>query len=711
MSRRPFNPDRAGNSKPTKTTHQRVGFTERLEAVYGTVLEDVLTPEVRNTLVPAYYKTGYGITTSNSEAGVIGDQSGDALTSALGILDDTVAAWRWDGFSVKLPAGLETTVEVISDFINTITGFLEAVKAVLQVIASFNVGLGDALKVLVDSLKARIDEILGLFTGDTGIYAINIPLSSPSDARVAEKVEFLKSATSTIKLSVSKALSGVNVSSSSIAGRATLAMLPSQVDLPQSIGGTQGFINTLEASLIDKGDLNRPQLGPNAWVGGYVIMYGGSDLIALKKIIDKIARLFDKVRIDTSKAFPPRPTGLTLEVLSPKVTSNSSGSPRVAVRWDRPKLKFSLSNFFPHWEPLLDVIYRIRDPYSVPVSQRYDNALVYSSFHTGNEDKYLDSTVIASYDANMYPQYHIDEDFTPEDLGRIYTYKVGRYYRRRTGPSTYDNGRVLLVSAESSVLLPTEPSSSRSFAPDWTSASIGDFLPAALIDLLNSLREVIFNILDVLTDIPNLLAELIQNIIDEIQKWIDLSKKLQSILALIKSLLDIGYGAWAMGFFGLGGNKFLMDTLKSSIDNPPKNAGKTSQASPPASQTLSDFVTNTEVRFDNATWTDFTAASVVPDFGPSDSVGGFVLMAGDESMQAVLQTFKILKTLFGGGEKEESAAAKSYQVDQLLGVSAVPDYSADIDAILGPAPVEAKKTLFTEDLSGTSDASQASDKC
>lgn len=708
MSRRPFTPDRAGNSKPTQYNHKRVGFTEKLEAVYGSVIDDVLTTEVRNTLSPAYYRTAYGITTSNSEAGVVSDKSGDALTSALGILDDTVAAWRWDGFSLKLPSVLEASVDVVVDFVNTITGFLEVIKGILEIVAAFPAGLSDALKILVDSLKARIDEILGLFNGDTGIYGINIPLSSPSDAKVSEKVAFLKSATSTVKLGVSKALVGVDVSPSSIAGRATLAMLPTSVDLPQSVGGTQGFIDTLESSLNDVGDLNRPTFGPNAWVGGYVIMYGGSDLVALKGIIDRIGSVFKSVGLEQSKAFPPRPTGLSLEVLSPKLTPEYLGSPRVAVRWDRPKLKFSLSNFFPHWEPVEDIICRVVDPYTLSISDRYDKALQYNSFYGSIDDFDLLDTVVARYTSKMYPQFHIDNSFSFDDTGKTYTYRVGRYYRRRTGADTYDPGKLLVLGAPSSVLIPAEPSKSRSFAPDWTSATIGQFLPAEFVELLNTLRETIFNILDVLTDIPNLLSEMIQNIIDEIQKWLDLAKKLQAILALIKKVLDIGYGAWAMGFFGLGGNQFLMDTLKASINNPPKNAGKASTAKPQGD----NFLDRTVSTFENTSFTDFTASSVVPDFGPKDSVGGFVLLTGDESLQAAQQTYSILKTLFGGGEKQSrSAAGLSYDVDQYLGVSAVPDYSSSIDAILGPAPVVDKKTMFAENLSGTSDANKASDGC
>jgi hypothetical protein len=89
-----------------------------------------------------------------------------------------------------------------------------------------------------------------------------------------------------------------------------------------------------------------------------------------------------------------------------------------------------------------------------------------------------------------------------------------------------------------------------------------------------------------------------------------------------------------------------------------------------------------------------------------------VLLAGDESMQAALQTFRILKTLFGGGEKvEKSTGARSYEVDQLLGVSAVPDYTAKINAVLGPAPTYNKQTLFSESLLGTDDPDTAADGC
>jgi len=712
MARRPYNPDRSGSFKPKESTHSRVGFSAEMRPVYGTIVDDILTEDVRNALVPAYYKTGYGITTSNSEAGVISDKSGDALTAALGILDDTVAAWRWDGFSLKLPDVLETSVSVISDFVNTIVGFLEAVKSILDVIAAISLGLSDALKVLVDNLKAVIDDVLGLFTGETGIYGISIPLSSPGGAKASEKIAFLKSATSTIKLATSKTLVDLGITPSSIPGRATLSMLPPGASLPQTIGGTEGFINTLESSLSDSGDLNRPTFGPNAWVGGYVIMYGGTDLVVLKNLIDRIGELFGKLKIEQSKALPPRPTGLSLEVLSPRTTSANLGSPRVAVRWDRPKIRFSLSSFYPNWDPIEDIIYKVVDPYALSVSQRYDRVLTYDSFYRGIDDYSLLGCEVAKYDTNGFPRSHIDESFTPEDLGKTYTYRIGRRYRRATADKTYAPGSVLVLSAPASALLPTEPGRSRSIAPDWTSATIGEFLPQSFVDLLNTLRETIFNILDILSDIPNVLLDMVQNIIDEIQKWIDLSRRLQAILNLIKKVLDIGAGAWAMGFFGLGGNEFLINTLRSSIDNAPSGTAKASSPPVTPSQNLSDFVENTEARFEGATFSDWVSTSVVPDFGPNDSVGGLVLLAGDESMQAALQTFRILKTLFGGGEKvEKSTGARSYEVDQLLGVSAVPDYTAKINAVLGPAPTYNKQTLFSESLLGTDDPDTAADGC
>jgi hypothetical protein len=489
-------------------------------------------------------------------------------------------------------------------------------------------------------------------------------------------------------------------------------MLPSTASIPDTVGGTEGFINTLESSLLDPGDLNKPVLGPNAWVGGYVIMYGGTDIVGLKALIDRIQGLFRGNTISTSKALPPAPTGLTLEVIGPSVSPGNLGAPRVAVRWDRPKLKFSLSNFFPHWEPVEDLIYKTVDPYTLSIGERYDSVLKYDSFYRGTDDSYLKECATASYEAKMYPQKHIDDDFSPEDLGKTYSYKVGRRYRRRTGPNTYDEGTILVLSPYSSILLPNEPGSSFSIAPDWISATLGEFLPESFIALLDSLRETIFNILDIISDIPSLLGEMVQNLIDEVQKWINLAKRLRAIVDLIKKVLDIGAGAWAMGFFGLGGNEFLMNTLRSSINNAPEGTQKASAPPLAASQTLSDFVENTATRYDQASFKDWVSTSVVPDFGPNDSVGGLVLLVGDESLQVAQQTFRILKTLFGGGEKvEKSTGARSYEVDQLLGVSAVPDYTAKINAVLGPSPTYNKQTLFSESLLGTDDPDTAADGC
>lgn len=727
MPRRPYVPDLVGDAAYPKQPQSRVGFSETMEPVYGNVVDDILTPDVRNALVPAAYKNAYGVTNSNAEQGAVTDKSGDALTSALGILDKTVAAWRWDGFSLQLPSILTEAVNVISDVLDTIIGFMEAVKALLEIAAAFMLSLGDALKILIENLKKRLDEMLSLFTGKTGVYGIHIPLSTPMGPDMAARVEFLKKAKVAVKSTAAKALSGVDISASSQAGRVMLGMLPDSADFSGTVGGNEGFISTLRASLADPLDYNKPEFGPNAWVGGYVVMYGGTDLTRLLSVWNNLKSLFGNLLgSDPGPAEPPGPKGLALEVLSPKMTAIRGLAPRVHARWDRPTIKFSLSNFYPQWEPVEDVVYAMPDQGEYTATERAKYLLRINGFETGRQPN-LGLSEKAVYASSLLPGSHIDDTFTGEDLGRTYVYRIGRRYKYAYSknnyaidPNTKQTGILEVLSAPARVLLPYDASTKSSGAlPNWFSASLAELLPQCIIDLIEDLKVVLKRLLDLVSDFPNVLLEIIQSIMDELQRWIDLAYRLKAILDLIKSVLDIGGGAFAMGFFGLGGNDFLMNTLTSSIANAPEKGRSMSEAGT-SPDTVTDSITtrvnklSTRIsnRLEAGKFDDFLTGAHVPDFGPSDSVGGFVLMAGDESMQAAMQTFKILQTLFGGGEKAKSKQALQYDIDQMLqGVGGSVEGGPTVEDILGPEPVIDSNKMFAEDMTGTGDPGKKGDSC
>ena len=727
MPRRPYVPDLVGDAAYPTQPQSRVGFSETMEPVYGNVIDDILTPEVRDALVPAAYTNAYGVTNSNAEQGAITDKSGDALTSALGILDKTVAAWRWDGFSVQLPSMLTEAVNVVSDVLDTIIGFMEAVKALLEIAAAFMLSLGDALKILIDNLKKRLDEMLSLFTGKTGVYGIHIPLSMPLGPDMAARIDFLKKAKVAVKNVAAKGVTGVGLSESGWAGRTMLSMLPDAADFSGTVGGNEGFIATLRDSLADPLDYNKPEFGPNAWVGGYVVMYGGTDLTRLLTLWGDLKKLFGNFfGNDPGPASPPGPKGLALEVLSPKMTAIRGLAPRVHVRWDRPSVKFSLSSFYPQWVPVADVVYSTVDSGDYTPAKKAANLLRINGFETGTQPD-LGLSEKAIYRASILPGSHVDETFTSDDLGRTYAYRIGRRFKYAYGsddyaidPNTGAPGILEVLSDTARVLLPYDAKgSSTGTLPNWFSASLAELLPQCVIDLIEDLKVVLKRLLDLVSDFPSVLLEIIQSVMDELQRWVDLANRLKALLELIKSVLDIGAGAFAMGFFGLGGNDFLMNTLTSSIANAPDKGRSMSQVSQQPDQAAASITTRVnklglriEDQVAKGSFTDFLSGAHVPDFGPSDSVGGFVLMAGDESMQAALQTYKILQTLFGGGDKVKSKQALQYDIDQMLqGLGGSGLGGPTIEDILGPAPVADKAKIFDENMVGTGDPGNKGDSC
>ncbi len=663
MARRPYQPDKNGANAHPSNRQRRVGFDQQLQPLYGALTSDVLLEGAARARELDQKTNFSGVTNSNTERGVVTDDTGDALTTALGVLDGVTAAWRWDGFALQLPTALKTGVDVLADVVGTIRTLLEAVLAILKIVEAASLINLDALSIIVNVLKSQIEDILSLFTGGTGVYGINIPLQAPPGKDSAARVAALQATTVNLRTAVAKGL-GIDVSHNTKAGkinnRILSDVLPIAAVHPARQGGMDGFIETFEKSLDDELDLERPQLGSNAWVGGVVIVYGGTDLGLLQQQWRGLLGLFGGfVGDNKGLELPPAPTGVSAESLV-----SISGAPKVAVRWDRPKVKFKLTGYYPAWNPLRDVLYVAADLDTIsPKSKSWtDDIANYNELVNLNRPvaAYARTTVATSAWSKTY----IDEAYTAEDAGKTYVYRVGRVYEKQMSATLTSSFEVEVLSAPFKLRLPHEKGSvSAGVAPNWVSGRVSDFLPPALVALLDELRVVLNQLLDLPVDFTGVLTDVVQSMVAEVEKWVALARRLDALLQMVKGLFDISAGFHALSFFGLGGNEFMKSVLRDSVANAPTpNEEDTTpdEDDPSLSESL-------QARLEKTSFTDFLADNKVPKFDGDDTVGGMAFVAGDQSMQAALATYRLFQTLFGVGDNSKTTPERQYDIDVALG--------------------------------------------
>ncbi len=78
----------------------------------------------------------------------------------------------------------------------------------------------------------------------------------------------------------------------------------------QARGGFNGFLSRFENSLQNTKDANRPTFGPNAWVGGMVILLDTESLDQLWTGLKQLAAMFDFMQLLPINLSPPPPTNM-----------------------------------------------------------------------------------------------------------------------------------------------------------------------------------------------------------------------------------------------------------------------------------------------------------------------------------------------------------------------------------------------------------------
>jgi hypothetical protein len=191
--------------------------------------------------------------------------------------------WKLGAIPSLTPRELEGVITTITDFFDPIISNLEIAKSVLKLVRSFIVDfVGNPIAVLKRAVQRIIDNILdlidSLFNG-AGLYFLN---TIPTDAR--DPLDFFN----------------------------------------QIRGGFDGMLDTMVRSLDDPLDPNRPRLGDNASVGGYVIAISDTGGVNnFFNALSGIVKIFRNEILDRGIGYP----------LNLKATGENG---RVTLTWQSP---------------------------------------------------------------------------------------------------------------------------------------------------------------------------------------------------------------------------------------------------------------------------------------------------------------------------------------------------------------------------------------
>jgi hypothetical protein len=698
-----YKPDKSGILKVKPGEIHRTGFDLKFDPTYGSSVTIELPQSVRDQLDPDARSKFVGISRedTNAEGTAALVIHGDA---ALGELD--ISAWRWDGLTLQMPTTLQVGADALSSVLSTIADFLNLLQGVLTLaLKVVTAGSDDLLATVFALTKAKIDEILGLFAGKTGIYLINIPVQIPPGKAMKEKMALLTDIADSLALSGDTGVAG---------------FIPTNAMKTPTDGGMTGFITAVERSMEDTKDVNRPQFGSSAWVGGLSLVYGGSDFTRILDAIRDLEELFGDLFQSSDRQMSPKPpVGVTVKTLD---SSKAGSTPQALVRWQPPRelAIFNLrskdsSSPTVKWVAVMDTVYRIPNLFSM--TRRELDALPYEmdarallkgvraddAFKLAEE---IHGATLGSGVSLAVPSFthHLDKGLTASDVGRTYIYKVGRTwafhaYDSSTGTYVDQETDITLFSTNTFLNVPKDLGETSGTPPDWSKLASLEALFPAVCDLLQEFRLIYDDLTGMVTSRADGLELLLAGMVEEISKWSVLANRINLHVQNLKSLLSPKVGIHMLSFFGKGGNTFVTDVMKKSVELGPAVPDPT-----PNVESWDDAQNALDLY-------DWGSASTFPDFADTDLVGGLVLLAGDESAEAVRQVLGLLAMLFGDGVVTEITTRS--KAETALGPVPALDGTQSFDSVFGAETTALSSKMFDDAFKplAASDHDQRSEEC
>ncbi|MBA2708686.1 MAG: hypothetical protein H0U59_12850 [Gemmatimonadaceae bacterium] len=224
-----------------------------------------------------------------------------------------------------LPEEVTTALEGITALGNATVSALQAVSAILDILAGVDINVDPAkatLKLAIEAIEAGLRSLLE----NAGVYVLFVP--------VRRKI--------IVSPLIQEALSAVGMPDVP-PQRANIDMLVLQADLaahsseviaffnaPRD-GGNAGFYRTVVESILDKGDSNRPLFGATDAVTGIHVVAGASDYVNILSLITALDALFMTGPANDGLAIPGLPVPQNLKA---KHVITLTGLPGAYLSWD-----------------------------------------------------------------------------------------------------------------------------------------------------------------------------------------------------------------------------------------------------------------------------------------------------------------------------------------------------------------------------------------
>ena len=426
------------NSKPCNS--KRFEFTQDMQSLQAIEIPRQQTARAKSIAANVGKSDKLSVTKDNMHHGSV-TMSDEEFEDSSNLFQ-TTAWWDWKGLELSLPDDLVIALEYAKQGLDIIVTVLEAVSKLLEILRALLVGLSDLLMAIIDPIIEKLEEILDLFRGRTGIHLLMVPpvMKELSTADAAATLDFLQSVNENSSAYIMDRLEagpGFKIEWSALNNPTTIAaltessntLLLNQEGSPsrRTRGGNMGFYDLIKETMDDTEDLARPRFGENAWVGGMVLMAGAPGYAQFMKLWADLKKLFSIQDDSTTLGAPPPVSGFTVSVDSEFLNASGQGwdtfmevlnkpfdddltkgftapwygptSPIVGMSWDSvPK-----TEGYPHWEPFREVIIRVQDPSSLTL---YPDGTTMDLTGFGSKEE---------YEEEMYP-------FNMGDIGEIDPY-------------------------------------------------------------------------------------------------------------------------------------------------------------------------------------------------------------------------------------------------------------------------------------------------
>ncbi len=449
----------------------------------------------------------------------------------------------------------DTAVTALNTFLQGLSTVIAEEKLILNTIQ------GDlSIDVLAVLIKAIDDVIEGLLLGGK-VHVLFVPIPKSISGNIGEP----------LPITLQDMANGLGFDFEELGTAITQGANQSYTTLSQSsTGGNSAFFRTVAQSLYDRYDPNRPQyFSPGDAVACQVILLGSASLADGILSANALNRLF---RPEGSLAARLVPVPQNVHVQA--ITVPGSVGMGVEVAWDPPPLQFT-SPYFP------SVTFKVTD-YAVirstertaPNARSVLDLIGTKEIVEGSTNGGTKILKVGSNGAQFDPGNAVYVDTEKLDSTKTYYYCVAWRVSIFEGPitklqETFLNWEDVQVSAVRKVVVRRIPPDNRGTPPDWEArGSLVDIMPPVAL----AIRKVKAKILALASRSVKGPAGDVSQGLDILQKNIDQlaarAAELAQDFVKLRALLNVALpGLYTTGFFGIGGNAFLLSELAKRLND------------------------------------------------------------------------------------------------------------------------------------------------